>query len=134
MIGQKLKTALLTRGHVFQRIGTTFELNQDIIKTNILTNFELGKDFIGTKLLTKFHEDGTINVASRVFTSKSIRKNSPPYGFHFHNDRKLNVISRAVMFSNGMDLCFTKTETICKLIQDIVGTHGLAKFHKDWTI
>ncbi|KAH3831663.1 hypothetical protein DPMN_104933 [Dreissena polymorpha] len=64
------KTASPTGGHVFQRIGTTFELNQDIIKTNILTNFELGRDFIGTKLLTKFHEDGTRNVASRVFTSK----------------------------------------------------------------
>ncbi|KAH3729560.1 hypothetical protein DPMN_055531 [Dreissena polymorpha] len=43
-----------------------FELNQDIIKTNILTNFELGRDFIGTKLLTKFYEDGTRNVASRT--------------------------------------------------------------------
>ncbi|KAH3895653.1 hypothetical protein DPMN_019818 [Dreissena polymorpha] len=61
MIGQKLKTAPPTGGNVFQRIGTTFELNQDIIKTNILTNFELGRDFIGTKLLTKFHEDGTRN-------------------------------------------------------------------------
>ncbi|KAH3715161.1 hypothetical protein DPMN_057867 [Dreissena polymorpha] len=49
------KTAPPTGGHVFQRIGTTFEL---------------GRDFIGTKLLTKFHEDGTRNVASRVFTSK----------------------------------------------------------------
>ncbi|KAH3814818.1 hypothetical protein DPMN_143331 [Dreissena polymorpha] len=64
------KTAPPTGGHVFQRIGTTFKLNQDIIKTNILTNFDLGRDFIGTKLLTKFHEDGTRNVASRVFTSK----------------------------------------------------------------
>ncbi|KAH3893325.1 hypothetical protein DPMN_017472 [Dreissena polymorpha] len=61
MIGQKLKTAQPTGGHVFQRIGTTFELNQDIIKTNILTNFGLRRDFIGTKLLTKFHEDGTRN-------------------------------------------------------------------------
>ncbi|KAH3727066.1 hypothetical protein DPMN_052992 [Dreissena polymorpha] len=33
-------------------------------------NFELDRDFIGTKLLTKFHEDRTINVASRVFTNK----------------------------------------------------------------
>ncbi|KAH3719713.1 hypothetical protein DPMN_062580 [Dreissena polymorpha] len=52
--------------------GTSFELNQDIIKTNILTNFELGRDFIGAKLLTKFHEDGTRNVASIVFTSKCL--------------------------------------------------------------
>ncbi|KAH3836254.1 hypothetical protein DPMN_109624 [Dreissena polymorpha] len=66
MIGPKLKTAPPTGYHVFQRIGTTFELNQDIIKTNILTNFVLGRDFIGTKLLTKFHEDGTRNVASRM--------------------------------------------------------------------
>ncbi|KAH3737003.1 hypothetical protein DPMN_043579 [Dreissena polymorpha] len=53
------KTALPTGGHVFQQTGTTFELNQDIIKTNILTNFELDRDFIGAKLLTMFHEDGT---------------------------------------------------------------------------
>ncbi|KAH3719354.1 hypothetical protein DPMN_062186 [Dreissena polymorpha] len=65
------KTACpLHGGHVFQRTGTTFELNQHIIKTNILTNFELDRDFIGTKLLTMFHEDRTINVASRVFTNK----------------------------------------------------------------
>ncbi|KAH3804894.1 hypothetical protein DPMN_133186 [Dreissena polymorpha] len=69
------KTAPPTDGHVFQRTGTTFELNQRIIKTNILTNvtstdFELDRDFIRTKLLTKFHEDRTINVASRVFTNK----------------------------------------------------------------
>ena len=31
------KTAPPTGGHVFQRTGTTFELNQHIIKTNILT-------------------------------------------------------------------------------------------------
>ncbi|KAH3707544.1 hypothetical protein DPMN_066953 [Dreissena polymorpha] len=64
------KTAPPTGDHVFQRTGTTFELSQHI-KTNILTNFELDRDFIGTKLLTKFHEDRTINVASRVFTNKS---------------------------------------------------------------
>ncbi|KAH3719092.1 hypothetical protein DPMN_061921 [Dreissena polymorpha] len=64
------KTAPPTGGHVFQRTGTTFELNQHIIKTDILTNFELDRDFIGTQLLTKFHEDRTINVASRVFTNK----------------------------------------------------------------
>ncbi|KAH3734780.1 hypothetical protein DPMN_041227 [Dreissena polymorpha] len=70
------KTAPPTGGHVFQRIKTTFKLNQYIIKTNILTNVykfltrhnpvSNFRDFIGTKLLTKFHEDGTRNVASRV--------------------------------------------------------------------
>ncbi|KAH3712523.1 hypothetical protein DPMN_072274 [Dreissena polymorpha] len=64
------KTAPPTGGHVFQRTGTSFELNQHIIKTNILTNFELHRDCIGTKVLTKFHEDRTIKVAYRVFTNK----------------------------------------------------------------
>ncbi|KAH3864132.1 hypothetical protein DPMN_027146 [Dreissena polymorpha] len=63
MIGQKMKTAPPTGSHVFQRTGTTFELTQHIIKTNILTNFELDRDFIETKLLTSFHEDWKINVA-----------------------------------------------------------------------
>ncbi|KAH3776766.1 hypothetical protein DPMN_178198 [Dreissena polymorpha] len=64
------KTAPPTGSHVFQWTQTTFELNQHIIKANILTNFDLDQDFIGTKLLTKFHEDWTRNVASRVFTDK----------------------------------------------------------------
>ncbi|KAH3728607.1 hypothetical protein DPMN_054565 [Dreissena polymorpha] len=66
----KMKTAPPTGGHFFQRTRTTFELNQHIIKTNILTNFELDRDFIGTNVLRKFHEDRTINVASRVFSKK----------------------------------------------------------------
>ncbi|KAH3740781.1 hypothetical protein DPMN_047492 [Dreissena polymorpha] len=52
-----MKTAPPTGGHVFQQTGTTFELNQHI-------------NIIGSNLLTKFHEDQTINVASRVFTNK----------------------------------------------------------------
>ncbi|KAH3825654.1 hypothetical protein DPMN_127535 [Dreissena polymorpha] len=73
------KTAPPTGGHVFQRTGTTFELNQHIIKTNILSNFKLDRDFIGTKLLTKFHEDRTINVASRTDgrRTKTGHKSSP---------------------------------------------------------
>ncbi|KAH3706989.1 hypothetical protein DPMN_066380 [Dreissena polymorpha] len=56
------KIARPTGGHVFQRTGTTFELNQHNIKTNILTNFDL------------FHR--TRNVASRVL------KTAPPTGSH----------------------------------------------------
>ncbi|KAH3707767.1 hypothetical protein DPMN_067182 [Dreissena polymorpha] len=81
------KTAPPTGGHVFQRIGTTFELNQDIIKTNILTNFELVRDFIGTKLLTKFHKNGTRNVACRVFTSKCLRTDERMDGHTTDKDR-----------------------------------------------
>ncbi|KAH3731169.1 hypothetical protein DPMN_057175 [Dreissena polymorpha] len=70
---------------VFQRTGTTFELNQHIIKTTILTIFELDRGIIVTNLLTKFHEDQTRNVASRVFTKllyNPIRKTDPPTGGH----------------------------------------------------
>ncbi|KAH3814206.1 hypothetical protein DPMN_142700 [Dreissena polymorpha] len=37
LIGQEMKTAPTTGGHVFQQTGSTFELNQHIIKRNILT-------------------------------------------------------------------------------------------------
>ncbi|KAH3769057.1 hypothetical protein DPMN_170304 [Dreissena polymorpha] len=63
-----MKPAPPTGGHVFQRTITTFELNQHIIKANVLTNFELDRDIIGTKLLTKFHEDRKRNVPSRKYT------------------------------------------------------------------
>ncbi|KAH3830425.1 hypothetical protein DPMN_103669 [Dreissena polymorpha] len=110
MIGQKLKTAPPTGGHVFQRTGTTFELNQHIIKTNILTNFKLDRDFIGMKLVTKFHEEQTINVASRVFMNKS--KNALPLGSHVYQS----------------------TGTIFETVQTIIGTHLLSKLHEDQTI
>ena len=61
-------------GHVFPPTGTIFKLIQDII---------------GTNHLTKFHDDRTINVASRVLTRfyksmiySHIRKNAPPPGGH----------------------------------------------------
>ncbi|KAH3715058.1 hypothetical protein DPMN_057762 [Dreissena polymorpha] len=102
MIGQKLKTAPSTGGHVFQRIETTFKLNQDIIKTNILTNFEIGRDFIGTKLLTKFHEDGTRNqmlTDGRTYdgqrpVTKAQLSNQFAHMRGFHDDWAKNVTSR----------------------------------------
>ncbi|KAH3863234.1 hypothetical protein DPMN_026214 [Dreissena polymorpha] len=59
-----------TGGHVFQRTETTFELNQHIIKANILTNF---------------HENWAKNVTSRVFTCFHyihIEKNALPTSGH----------------------------------------------------
>ncbi|KAH3818726.1 hypothetical protein DPMN_120451 [Dreissena polymorpha] len=50
------------------------------------TYFKLDRDFIGTKLLTKFHEDPTINVASRERTdgrrTKTGHKSSPEQSDH----------------------------------------------------
>ncbi|KAH3700451.1 hypothetical protein DPMN_075427 [Dreissena polymorpha] len=83
------KNALPPFEHVFQPTGIIFELVQDII---------------GMNLLTDFHDDWTINVASRVLTRFN-------YSHVFHT----NV-------------------TIINLIQDIIETNHLTKFHEDWTI
>ncbi|KAH3713429.1 hypothetical protein DPMN_073222 [Dreissena polymorpha] len=66
-------------------------------------------------LLTKFHEDQTINVASRVLTRfyySHLRKNTPPLGSHV----------------------FQANVTIFELIQDITENNLLTKLHEDWTI
>ncbi|KAH3834295.1 hypothetical protein DPMN_107615 [Dreissena polymorpha] len=111
-----------TPSHVVQAKVTIFELIQDIIETNLLSKknapppgghvfqptgiiFELIQDIIGMNLLTKFHEDQTINVASRV-------KNAPPLGSHV----------------------FQANVTIFELLQDIIETNLLTKFQEDWTI
>ncbi|KAH3801979.1 hypothetical protein DPMN_155644 [Dreissena polymorpha] len=72
------------------------------------THHQFKQDIITTNVLTKFHEDGTINVTSRVLT----RTNAPPPGGHV----------------------FQPTRTIFEHIQDIIRTHVLTKFHEDWTI
>ncbi|KAH3893543.1 hypothetical protein DPMN_017691 [Dreissena polymorpha] len=116
------KTAMPLGCHVFQPTGTIFELVQDII---------------GTHVLTKFHEDWTKNVTSRVFT----RKTATPPGDHFHEDMTINVTSRVltrfaiyITATPPGGHVFQSTGTIFELVQDIIGTHVLSKFHEDWTI
>ncbi|KAH3884582.1 hypothetical protein DPMN_008565 [Dreissena polymorpha] len=95
IIGMNLltkKNAPPLGSHVFQANVTVFKLIQDIIKTN---------------LLTIFHQDWTINVASRV-----LRKNAPPPDGHV----------------------FQPTSIIFKLVQDIIGMNLLTKFHEVRTI
>ncbi|KAH3800385.1 hypothetical protein DPMN_154018 [Dreissena polymorpha] len=114
-------------------------------------------------LLTKFHEDRTVNVASRVLTRfyySHIRKNAPPLGSHFfqaniiifaliqdiiatnlltkfHEDWTINVASRVIyshIRKNAPPLVamfFKAIKTIFELIQDIIGTNLLTKFHDD---
>ncbi|KAH3797388.1 hypothetical protein DPMN_150968 [Dreissena polymorpha] len=132
MTGQKLKTAPPTGGHVFQQIGTTFELNQDIIKTNILTNFELGRDFIGTKLLTKFHEDGTRN---QILTDGRTYDGQRPYiiGKNFLTKFPEN---RTITEKCPAPSVHVFQETVNQssrnfFIRDIIETNLLTKFHKD---
>ncbi|KAH3755483.1 hypothetical protein DPMN_190179 [Dreissena polymorpha] len=66
-------------GHVFQPTGTVFKLIKDII---------------GTNLLTKFHEDLTINDASRVLTRTNIQTK-------FHDYLKIIVAPRELSRKNA---------------------------------
>ncbi|KAH3690096.1 hypothetical protein DPMN_191861 [Dreissena polymorpha] len=85
-------------------------------------------------------EVSKINVASRVLT----RKNAPPPGSHFHEDRTLNVASRVLtrfyyshIRKNAPPLrkdVFQANNIILELIRDIIETNRLTKFHEDWTI
>ncbi|KAH3894092.1 hypothetical protein DPMN_018250 [Dreissena polymorpha] len=114
------KTAPPTDGHVFQLTRTTFEINQHIIKTNMLTNFKLDQCIIGTNLLTKFHEDRTRNAASRL------RKTAPPTGGH--------VFQRnASTFTLNQHILKTNILPNFKLDRDIIETNLLTKFHEDRT-
>ncbi|KAH3863707.1 hypothetical protein DPMN_026697 [Dreissena polymorpha] len=117
-------------GHVFKWTGTTFELNQHIIKTNILTNFKLNRDFIGTKLLTKFHEDRTINVASSVYqqmlTDNVRRTKTGHKSSHEQSDFiKINILTK---FHKD----WMKTVTITVYTNKLLTINILTKFHKDW--
>ncbi|KAH3816278.1 hypothetical protein DPMN_117791 [Dreissena polymorpha] len=119
----------------------------------ICTIFDLIQDIIGTNLRTKFHDDQTINVASRMLT----RKNALPPGSHvfqpisiifklvqdiigmnlltmFHEDPTINVASRVKNAPPLGSHVFQANITIFKLIQDIIETNLLTKFHEDWTM
>ncbi|KAH3869331.1 hypothetical protein DPMN_032494 [Dreissena polymorpha] len=133
--------------HVFQQTRTIFIHIQNIFSTNILTKkksptpgghvfqatstiFKLVQYVTWTNLLTKFHDDRTINVASRVLT----RKKPCPIGGHFHEDRTINVASRVKNAPALGSHVFQANETILEVIQDIIETNLLTKFHEDWTI
>ncbi|KAH3730502.1 hypothetical protein DPMN_056492 [Dreissena polymorpha] len=146
-VASRVKNAPPLGSHVFQAKVTIFELIEYISGTNLLSKFhedwtinvaprpykekcptpgghvfqpngiifELIQDIIGMNLLTKFYEDQTINVASRVLTRfyySHIKKNAPPLSSHV----------------------FQANVTIFELIQDIIETNLLTKFHEDWTI
>ncbi|KAH3880322.1 hypothetical protein DPMN_004234 [Dreissena polymorpha] len=102
--------------------------------------FELIQDIIGMNLLTKFHEDRTVNVASRVLTRfyySHIRKNAPPLGSHFFQANIIifeliqDIIETNLLTKFHEDWTKKSTKTIFKLIQDIIGTNLLTKFHDD---
>ncbi|KAH3699898.1 hypothetical protein DPMN_074860 [Dreissena polymorpha] len=117
-------------GHVFQATGTIFELVRDIIVTNVLT---------------KFHDDRTINVASREKCHDPLGGHVfPPTGnifehiqdiigtnclAKFHDDRTINVASRVFIRKNAPPggHVFKATEPIFEIIQDVIWTNLLTK-------
>ncbi|KAH3772319.1 hypothetical protein DPMN_173657 [Dreissena polymorpha] len=147
-------------GHVFQPTGIIFELVQDIIGMDLLTKknalplgshvfqanvtiFELIQDIIETNLLTKFHEDWTINWASRELKRQMLTPhNARPTKTHhehaqnifgtnllanFHKDQTINVPP------SGSHV-FQPTSIIFELFQDIIRMNLLTKFHEDRTV
>ncbi|KAH3857359.1 hypothetical protein DPMN_099966 [Dreissena polymorpha] len=98
--------------HVFQAKVTIFELIQDIIKTN---------------LLTKFHENWTINVASRCAQFAHLRGETNVLS-KFHE----NWAKNRKMPCPLVAMFFHRIPTIFKLVRDINKTNVLTNFHDDW--
>ncbi|KAH3726615.1 hypothetical protein DPMN_052482 [Dreissena polymorpha] len=96
----KVDSRVLTRFYYSHIRKNAPPLGSHVFQANIII-FKLIQDIIETNLLTKFHEDWTINVASR--------EKCPAPGGHV----------------------FEATKTIFELIQDIIGTNLLTKFHDD---
>ncbi|KAH3841380.1 hypothetical protein DPMN_114839 [Dreissena polymorpha] len=90
--------------------------------------FCLSKYIIGTNLLTKFHEDWKISVASRVLT----RKNAPPPGGHAF--QPICIIFELAQDINGMNLLTKKNAQPLGSHVFQAKTILLTKFHEDWTI
>ncbi|KAH3844186.1 hypothetical protein DPMN_086441 [Dreissena polymorpha] len=98
----------------------------------ICTIFDLIQDIIGTNLRTRFHDDQTINVASRVLT----RKNAEPTGSHVFQPISI-MFELSYNEKNAPppgSRVFQANVPIFKLIQDIIETNLLTKFHEDWTM
>ncbi|KAH3861487.1 hypothetical protein DPMN_024417 [Dreissena polymorpha] len=116
VIGSNLskKNAPSTGGHDFQATGTILELVQNII---------------GTNPRHKFHDEYTINTASKVLTSHVFPPTGTIYELiqdiigtnhltKFHDDRTINVASRVLTRKNAPP-------------PDIIRTNRLTKFHED---
>ncbi|KAH3876036.1 hypothetical protein DPMN_039316 [Dreissena polymorpha] len=142
-----IRTNLLNKFHEDRKINVASRM---LTRTNAPP--PLRPSIIGMNLLTKFHEDRTINVASRVLTRfyySHIRKNARPLGNHVFQ-ANLTILEHCLQGftiaiyghirknapSLGSLPCFSgkRKLTIFKLIQDIIQTNLLTKFHEDWTI
>ncbi|KAH3843154.1 hypothetical protein DPMN_116663 [Dreissena polymorpha] len=135
--------------HVFQPTGIIFELFQDIIRMNHLTKFHEDRTVnVASRPYKKecpAPGGHTINVASRVLTKKMPR---PPQGGHVFQPTGItfeliqdifgtNILSKVLARKNAPppgSHVFQPTGIIFELVQDIIGKNLLTKFHEDWTI
>ncbi|KAH3865893.1 hypothetical protein DPMN_028937 [Dreissena polymorpha] len=117
--------------------------------------FELSRGINKTNVLTKFHDDRTINVASRVFTSKNVGDGRQTNGrsqkltmstlcsecshetnilTKFHEDWTKNVTSR--VFTQNCPSpwrpCFFTDLDFFELVQDINETNVMTKYNDYW--
>ncbi|KAH3797702.1 hypothetical protein DPMN_151288 [Dreissena polymorpha] len=72
-VASRVSNAPPPGAHVFDPTKAIFELAQDIIGTNLLTKYHW------ENVLTNFHEDWTINVASRVLTMQMLTPHNTPH-------------------------------------------------------
>ncbi|KAH3832191.1 hypothetical protein DPMN_105469 [Dreissena polymorpha] len=114
IVTSRVNTAPPPGGHVFQWTETIFELNQNIIKINILT--KLNEDWASNVTLTHhpvsnsvFHENRTINVASRVFTRQMLTTDAR----RTKGDNNSSPSARCAQFENHCKL--SSFEKHCKL-------------------
>ncbi|KAH3801385.1 hypothetical protein DPMN_155034 [Dreissena polymorpha] len=97
----------------------------------------LNHDIIVTHCMTTFHEDWTINVASRVL-KRLIRKNAPPPGAHvFEPTGTIFELAQNIIGTNHLTKFHDDgqyTGTIFEPVQDVIGKIVLTKFHDVWTV
>ncbi|KAH3707655.1 hypothetical protein DPMN_067065 [Dreissena polymorpha] len=96
----------LTRFNYSHKNGTIFELIRNIIKNKYWTKHFHEHRTMNVASSLRFHEHRTINVATSVLTYY-IKENASPPWRHF----------------------FQATETIFKLVQDMIGTYLLTRKH-----
>ncbi|KAH3893346.1 hypothetical protein DPMN_017493 [Dreissena polymorpha] len=112
------KNAPLLGGHVFSLITTIFTLVRDIHITNAkYVTSTVKKTPPGSHVFLPIQTIIELNVRSPSLTQMNrsqdgYKKNAPPIGSHV----------------------FQAKVTIFELIQDVIGTNHLSKFHEDWNI
>ncbi|KAH3774502.1 hypothetical protein DPMN_175884 [Dreissena polymorpha] len=84
---------------------------------------------IRTNILTNFNKDWTINVTFRV-------KNALPPDAHFHQEQTINMASRVLKtgFYYSNIYPYIKEKCPAPSRPYIIGTNLLTKFHDVWTI